>query len=176
MRSTGINDDDFNVQNVLRDAIINPASLEQRVNNLRIRSQALAQAADRTLASWQIWILAPPAPVQSRQPNPASQLRSSCTGTCSTSARIGAQFTPIRLPPGQGMYAQAYRQERARREDILDRQRARLPRAQADRIANLEAELERLRGQRANADQAADLNLMTYRASMTTMSVSATIV
>jgi hypothetical protein len=104
--------------------------------------------------SWRIWIWCLRQPVQSRQPTPPPNYEQAVREPVVPQPRSEATFTPIRLPPGQGMYAQAYRQERARSEAMLDNQRE-VRRAQANRIANLEAELEQLRGQRANAEQTA---------------------
>jgi hypothetical protein len=154
MRSTGINDDnEFNVQNVLRDAIINPANLEQRVNNLRIRSQALAQAADRTFSELANMDLAPRARVPSRQPTPPPNYDQAVRQPVVPQpvARSGAEFTPIRLPPNKACTHRLI-VVNGRNEDILERQRE-AARVQAERIAALEAELEQTRNQSTRPTQ-----------------------
>jgi hypothetical protein len=136
MRSTGIND--LNVSNVLRDAILDPTGLEQRIESLRARAQAVADTTQ----------LLRDDPIQLPSPPPNYEEATEASRRDSPPGNTGQTFVPIRLPPGQGMYEMAARRQASfrenqgrRRNDSLDNH------VQNERVRQLERENRRLRDQ-----------------------------
>jgi hypothetical protein len=115
LRSTAISDsrpnarseiNEFSTENIIRDAIIDPTGLENRVANLRRRAYALAEEASRPLSDIMDVRTPPPEYDQAvRQPQVPQP--------------NGQEFVPIRLEPHNSYRAHAERWQR-QQDNVLE--------------------------------------------------------